>query len=554
MIRAMEQDVGHIPLRPPSEVMRLERMGSFHKSRLSFMQVLLRRMRAENWSFERPVFEIDAKGEGVAVYAAHTGTRVYSLICFAHDLPDELRSDRVIAEAWDATFTLFDGVPGAADIARLRANVPLQEAGRITSRELTLARANRSVRLFAHVLDALSEGRQPDANMLGDVGYLMRTTAVYGSGKFGACDRENIADRPEFSSPFQVEMLTVFLIRAFVADLVEAMAAARAPATAVPMAPDLRRMLGVGNSTGLGMAPFLINHPVLLNNWMVARETALARVRAEKGATAAQITAFRNAVAEAAETIAQWHSAHPIQQDKLAQLRVDMPRLAAEAHGDVFGGNAPWNRLYLWAQEHLSVEGQELVVSLLLDPFPELVDGLAPCMSADEAAFARIDGAMGLDELRGILEDVYGWALAIDWSAAEADARAWYVSQEKLEPRLGERHDEPIAAFEQPLSPGRDAVRMMADLKGWTGDDTLAAFLMHHPQHRHMARRAQIAQRCPYGEIRDNTIGADLLPIDILRCKLSFFGATHFDPRSDRWVRINMFQDAPYPVNLMEAR
>jgi len=220
----------------------------------------------------------------------------------------------------------------------------------------------------------------------------------------------------------------------------------------------------------------------------------------------------------------------------------------------VFGGNAPWNRLYLWAQEHLSVEGQELVVSLLLDPFPELVDGLAPCMSADEAAFARIDGAMGLDELRGILEDVYGWALAIDWSAAEADARAWYVSQEKLEPRLGERHDEPIAAFEQPLSPGRDAVRMMADLKGWTGDDTLAAFLMHHPQHRHMARRAQIAQRCPYGEIRDNTIGANLLPIDILRCKLSFFGATHFDPRSDRWVRINMFQDAPYPVNLMEAR
>ena len=28
---------------------------------------------------------------------------------------------------------------------------------------------------------------------------------------------------------------------------------------------------------------------------------------------------------------------------------------------------------------------------------------------------------------------------------------------------------------------------------------------------------------------------------------LSFFGATHFDPRSDRWVRINMYRDAPFP-------
>jgi len=33
----------------------------------------------------------------------------------------------------------------------------------------------------------------------------------------------------------------------------------------------------------------------------------------------------------------------------------------------------------------------------------------------------------------------------------------------------------------------------------------------------------------------------------MLRCKLSFFGATAFDPRSDRWVRISMFRGAPFP-------
>ena len=60
-------------------------------------------------------------------------------------------------------------------------------------------------------------------------------------------------------------------------------------------------------------------------------------------------------------------------------------------------------------------------------------------------------------------------------------------------------------------------------------------------------RRVQEAARYPYGEIRDNTVGASVQPIDILRCKLSFFGATRFDPRSDRWVRITMFQNAPLP-------
>ena len=46
-------------------------------------------------------------------------------------------------------------------------------------------------------------------------------------------------------------------------------------------------------------------------------------------------------------------------------------------------------------------------------------------------------------------------------------------------------------------------------------------------------------------EIRDNLISKSMKPLDMLRCKLSFFGATKFDPRSDRWVRICMYQNAP---------
>jgi len=51
----------------------------------------------------------------------------------------------------------------------------------------------------------------------------------------------------------------------------------------------------------------------------------------------------------------------------------------------------------------------------------------------------------------------------------------------------------------------------------------------------------------PYGEVQDNLIDQSMMPIDLLRCKLSFFGATHFDPRSDRWVRISLFKGQDYP-------
>ena len=117
---------------------------------------------------------------------------------------------------------------------------------------------------------------------------------------------------------------------------------------------------------------------------------------------------------------------------------------------------------------------------------------------------------------------------------------------------MGERFDEPVAAYEQPLSPGRDVARAYKDLQ--TVDaGPVAEFLLRHPEHRHVIRRLQIVARCPYAEIQDNTISSDMMPIDLLRLKLSFFGAGHFDPRSDRWLRITMFGNAPFPHELANA-
>lgn len=533
--------------RPAAQVMRLARMGSAHPTRLSFLRILLRRLKTEGWRFDRPIWQIDTRGLGRAVYRAIGPHRTYSLVAFAHDLPDHLRSDRVIATAWDATFALFDGMPDADDLDRLAANVPLQEAGRISPRELTMARANRSVRLFAHVVDRLAAGQQPDAAELDAVGYLMRTTAVYGSGKFGAADRAAIAERPELRAPFQAEMLTVWLIRAFTVDLAEHLAAVKGGARAVALDRGLAQGLGVGNSTGLGMAPFLVKHPTLLNNWMLVREEALARVRAQPLAATGAVAGYHHAVRAAIRNAETWVSEHPVQQARLADLRGDLARIADAGVPDV---PQPWNALWLWAEAALTLEGQEALLSAMLEPHGDLIDGLSDCMDADEARAFALDGSVRIGTFRAHLARDYAWALATDYHLPEHSARFWYVSEEKLEPRLGERAVEAGAELELPIDTGRRAAALATALKGWPDDQPLAAFLLAHPEHRFMARRAATAARFPYAEIQDNLIGARTLPIDMLRCKLACFGASHFDPRSDRWVRIALFQGQPYPQDL----
>ncbi len=541
----------NIPRRDPAQVMRLSRLGSMHQSRLSFMRILTRRMARENWTFSRPEFAINDAGVGHAVYSATGPDRTYSLVAFAHDLPPEMRSDRVIATAWDTTYTLFDGVPTSDDIQRLSENVPHQEAGRVSEKEISVSRANRSVRLWQHFVDRLAAGEQPDQKTVDDVGYLMRTTAVYGSGKLGAADREMIADRAEIHAPFQAEMLSVFLTRTFVRDLVQHMARVKGGEKTADLDPAIARGLGIGNSTGLGMAPYIVNHPVLFNNWITVREEALARVRSVVTAEMANVTEFRQVLRRYEKLVGLWQSAHPIQIAKLADLRADLEKLSVFLAGDDLINDNPWNRLYNWTTQNLTEEGQELVVSLMLEPYGDMVDGLADCMANSNYQSFYIDGSMPVARLRALVKDSFGWAFDIDWAAQENCARAWYVSAEKLEPRLGERFDEPIAEYEQPLAPARDATALDATLQNWDDGARVAEVLLKHPEHRHTIRRAQISAIAPYGEIRDNTISSQVLPIDMLRCKLAFFGATRFDPRSDRWVRICMYSGAPYPEELM---
>ena len=538
-----------VPLRDPKIVMKLSRLGSFHQSKLSFLRSFLNEFK--DWKYNRDFFDLNDRGYGVAVYSFSKDKKTYSLVCFANELKDEERSDRVIATKWDAAFALYDGIPSKIDIDRLSQNVPKQEVGRLSYKELTLSRANRSVRAFNYVVECLSKGIQPNTNELSKVGYLYRTTAVYGSGKFGLADRFRIKNRDEINGPFRLEMMLVYLVRQFTFDQVNHIAKHKNPKDAVELDLDICRNLGIGNSTGLGMAPFIVNHPSLLNNWILAKETALKKIREIEKVSEEDFKIFYNCLTKSLKNVTSWNTDSEYQKKKIENLINDLQNLINYLKDNIDKSNFYiFDKLYNWAEENLSEEGVEYLVSVMMEPYNEITDPLISQMSSDEDSSFNIPVDRTINDLREIIEKNYSDILKIDFSKNENNKKFWFISKNKEEPRIGDRFEDNGSELEQPTAIARDIKKLYETIFTLKNSLKIGNFLVQNNDLRHIVRRVFITEKYPYSEIQDNTIGSKLVPIDMLRLKLSFFGAVKFDPRSDKWLRICMFQGAPLPNEL----
>ena len=538
----------NIQLRSPKEIMKLSRLGCFHQSKLSFLRSFLEEFK--DWKYSRDMFELNREGYGRAVYSFSKNNRTYSLVCFANELNDDERSDRVIATKWDAAFALHDGIPNKEDIERLSENVPKQEVGRLSYKELTLSRANRSVRLFNEVVESLSNGRQPDKNVLSKVGYLYRTTAVYGSGKFGLADRFRIKNRSEIKGPFRLEMMLVYLVRQFTFDQINHIAMNRNPKKFVELDKEIAKSLGIGNSTGLGMAPFIVNHPTLLNNWVLARETTLKQIREVECVNKNQFNIFLRCLKKSIKNVENWNTDSDFQKKKIEKLYQDLKKTVNYLEAININQKFLFNNIYKWLEKQVCDECLEYLVSIFMEPFDEIVNEHKDKMSSDEDKYFTIPTERKISELRNIIENNYSDILKLDFSIKENNHNFWFISKNKEEPRLGSRYEVNGSDLEQPLAIARDIKKLYERVIVSKHSLSVAEFLLENDDLRHVVRRAFIIEKFPYSEILDNTIGQQLIPIDMLRLKLSFFGAIKFDPRSDKWLRICMFQGAPLPSQL----
>ena len=539
------------PLRHPANVMKLDRLGSFHQTRLSFSRQLIEELISNNWKTKIIKWNINSIGTGNAVIKISSKQRIYSLVVFCHQINDDERSDRVIAEKWDMTFSLFLGIPSKEELDEMSKNLKIQELGRHLPKQLTLSRANKSVRVFNSVLNNLSEGKQPDKKMINNIGYLVRTTAVYGNGKFGIADYLPETNDNPLNKPFQAEMLTVYLIRYFSIELVNYLAKEKGKDKSITLSNEISKHVGVGNATGLGMAPFLINHQKLIHKWIHARETAISRVLSIKKLSTYNQTKIFNLIERAYLYTTQWNVDDVIQFKRINVLRKELKDISNnKSLNGLLNNDYPLQNVYLHFINKISIETQEILNSIFIEPFPELLDDLTNEMGTDEQNTVAI--GYKVNELIKIIKDKYSWALKIDIKNPDENFYFWYTSQAKLEPRLGATQIDHGKEKQLPFDIPQQVQNALKILTKLPDDMTGAEAMILHPEIRNIIKRVIINENFPFSEIQNNLVGKKVRPIDLLRCKLSFFGATKYDPKSNLWTRITLFQGAPLPHQLQE--
>jgi len=516
---------------------------------LSFSRSAMRELLRGRWRIEKVRIDLDAEGRGEVLYrlAGHGWTFHFFLVSIK--LREEEKLDRNFAQSWDAMGVLCQGEWTPEREAYLRREVPLQRSGRADYDTLMYARGNRSGRLFEQVVDCLAAGRQPDVRDIAQVGYILRTTAFIGNGQLGTRPLAGYEPGHPMRRPYHAQMWSGFLLREYVFDLVDHMARARDPGAA-RLDPALRRFLGLGNSAATGLVPFITNHPHLIGRWIGIHEAAVARARArpcDPGQPPAH--AFRELLERAIRYYAEGRQEPCPAFTGGAGIVAGLRRVAA-AHEDYLRTGAflgrptrqPWDALYRWVDAQGQDDTREVVASLLLELYPDIVDDYRDAFEADETV--AIDPSMRADELAGILREDYGWALG-DPDDRDDAYYFWYRSaQAPRDLRRGIRDLAPHLESETTMDVVH-AARRLYRAAAEAGRAPLAELLPRHPELRHIAGRVQAGRRARYGELRVNFLERRFSPFAAIRLVLVLYGMEKFEAALPKSVRGALLQGAP---------
>jgi len=545
--------------RPANELMRPERLSAIQPSRMSITRSLMNRMLRERWNIRKERFDVDATGAGTVVYSIKTPRQEFSFIAFSFPPSRTARTGRIIGRAWDMMGTLNEGPATQADIDAVRNELPKLYRGRATPKSLVWARANRSMRVFDQTLAALASGRQPSVETLAQVCYLMRNTGLDGNGTFGTRSYPSLgADHP-LGGVLQAQLVTAYLMREYSCDLVEHLARLQSD-KAVPLDSSIRRFLGVGNGSALGLIFFIQKHPRLIGSWLTAREEAIAKalgLPVGKGDSrigtlltlVKRAIIFRREDRVVYETIA--NSADIA--DDLEQIAAALTELRdtglVAAHSEKY----PLSALARHLEDRIKPEALETYYSLLLELVPETADALAASVSGVDEV--NVVPSQTIGELIGLIKAQYQWALDIDMSVPDAYKYIWYKSETAEEPRRGARAEVPEA-----LDLGFDFCggiqTLLANLRAEPDDKlSVARFLMRHPGDRYLVARIQALKELGYHTPVANINAENFTPIDLVR--LMNAGLHGVDKTRDflrRNLRGVLYHGAPTPDEIRAGK
>lgn len=540
--------------RAGSQVMRPESLAAIQPSRLSGARAFMNKMLRERWDISIVRFDVDANAAGTVVYSIKAPDREFCFIAFSRPPSRTARTGRIIGQAWDMMGTLSEGRATEADIEQARQELPKLYTGRATPNTLIWCRSNRSMRVFDQTLDALARGTQPALDDLSKVCYLMRNTGLDGNGTFGTRSYPSLGSAHPLGGVLQAQLLTAYMMREYSCDLVEHLARLKSD-KAIALDPAIRRYLGVGNGSALGLIFFVHRHPRLMNAFIGAREASIARARGLELEAGDSRIGRLIALVETAITFRR--------QDRMVyeaftssdDVAVDLEQVAqalAELrdHGLVDGRKCtyPLDVLVESFERSAKPESLETFLSLLVELVPDQADALFAAIDAPDEF--TVTASETLDRLGVLIRNEYDWALATDMSEPDAYKYVWYKSETAEEPRRGDRAEVPEA-----LDLGLDICggiqSLMADIDAESSSLTVARFLLKHPGHRHLVARIQSLRGEAYHTPRANINAEAFVPIDLVR--LMNCGIHGVDKTRDflnRNLRGVLYHGAPTPDDI----
>jgi hypothetical protein len=530
----------------PNDIMAPDRLAMLPPTRLSASRALVNKMIRERWNVGLRRINLDDKANGEAVYRVTAGGRSFEFVVFSAEPAPGRRSGRIIASGWDMTGALIEGTASAADVAAARRELLKVYAGRAGPGTLIWCRSNRSARGFDHTVRTLAAGRQPDVRTLAPVGYLMRIAALEGNGRFGTRPYCSLEDDHPLRAPYHAQMLAAYLIREFSFDLVHHLASS-ASSRAATIAPALRRYLGVGNASGLGLVFFVNNHPMLISHWLSLRGSALQHALAtEIRPGSAEISRLAELIDRAVTYHSQDRSAptaFAAPADIAAGLRLARDQLARCAGRPAGSPPSRLGDVIEALCRGIGPGAAEVLRSLAIELVPAQADKIAAAGSCAEILQRAPDMLLG--ELREIINSEYGWALATDLTASGARANIWYRSRDAEEPRRGPRR-EVAGGYDWTLDVPGDLQRIMRESAGARHDLTVGEFCASHPHDRAAIARVQGLHGLPYHSPHVNMAADDFVPAQVIRLvNAAFHGLDRTVNYLDRAVLGLVFQGAP---------
>lgn len=544
-------------LRPADTALDPADLGGARATRHSFARTMVRRAAARGWRITRGHVDLDAEGRGTVIFDIAAEGHRWSFVVFSQSIPEDERTDRVIAASWDVTAALVEGTITPADLDRLGPEVTRQEAGRAEPSTIIWTRANRSGRFFDYVVDRLASGQQPEADVFGLSPYLLRSTAFYSNGKFGLADFERFDDDHPFAVPYRAHMLAAWLLRELGYELAEHCATARSE-HAARLDGAWRRYFGLGNATGLGMVPYVVNHPEVLDAWIRLRELPLAAVLTRSadpaGHDVARVTGLLD---RASRYLAEQGDAEPTPYSSgttLARRLAPLRALVAEyvATGRMGGKpeRQPWQRLH---EEAAGIDSEvrgivATVLTELTEDLDEVVEAGLRCQE-NRAVLPRMRCAA----LRDLVSERYAWLAAFDFADATQTERFWFSSVNNEEPRRARAGIDPGERVQHGVDIARTVSALREHLAETPDETSVGEFLLAHPWHRGAVARVQGVGPLEYGELRANLLAGDFLPLHVQRLQLAVYGMDNFNPQSTDWLRVTLLSGAPRVSDLADG-